>query len=115
MLLVEGNVERRARLSRALMAAGLSVRAVGGIAEVERWPAGDVVVTDSRRFTPFWKETGAAHVVVLADSTEEGTDACRRGASGWVPRHASPRALIDLLDELGVLDAAPASRDEHVQ
>ena len=115
MLLVEGNDERRSRLSRALRAAGMPVLAVRGIAEVERWPAGDVVVTESRRFTPLWKDTGAVHVIVLADTTDDGTDACRRGACAWVPRHAPPHALIDTLQDLGILGLMQDRRDERAR
>ncbi len=106
MLLVEADFERRSQLSRALRAEGMPVLAVSGIAEVERWPAGDVVVTESRRFTPFWKETGAAHVVVLADTDEEGMDACVRGACAWIRRDAHAGALIGVLQDLGVIEPA---------
>jgi CheY-like chemotaxis protein len=106
VLLVEGDYERRSLLSHALRAEGMPVLAVAGIAEVERWPAGDVVVTESRRFTPLWKETGAAHVVVLADTDEEGMEACVRGACAWIPRDAHADTLIGVLHELGVLEPA---------
>ena len=115
MLLIEANEERRSRLSRALTEAGVQVRAVAGIAEVERWPAGDVVVTESRRFTPLWKETGAVHVVVLADTSADGDDACRRGASAWIPRHAAAETLIDVLYGLGAASPPYAAGDQHVQ
>jgi hypothetical protein len=105
VLLVEGDANRRMQLSQALRSEGMPVMAVSGIAEVERWPAGEVVVTDARRFTPLWKETGAAHVVVLADTDEEGMEACVRGACAWIPRHCAPGALIDVLYELGVTSA----------
>ena len=110
MLLVERDDERRSQLSHALRAEGMPVRAVRGIAEVERWPAGEVVVTESRRFTPLWKETGAAHVVVLAETDEEGMDACVRGACAWIPRDAHADALIGVLHELGVFEHTSAGR-----
>jgi CheY-like chemotaxis protein len=106
VLLVEGDYERRSQLSRALRDEGATVLAVSGIAEVERWPAGDVVVTESRRFTPLWKQTGAAHVVVLADTDQEGVDACVRGACAWIPRQSTPGALIGVLQGLGVFEPA---------
>ena len=104
MLLVEADFERRIQLSKALREEGMPVLAVSGIAEVERWPAGDVVVTDSRRFTPLWKEIGAAHVVVLADTDEEGMEACVRGACAWIPRRCTPDLLIEILHDLGVIE-----------
>lgn len=100
MLLIEGDSERRAELATALAASGMTVVAVASIAEVERWPEGDVVVTDSERFTPWWVQVGASHVIVLADSAEEGAHACEHGASAWVPRTCSPEALIETLKEL---------------
>jgi CheY-like chemotaxis protein len=112
VLLVEGDDERRSHLSRALRAEGMPVTAVSGIAEVERWPAGDVVVTESRRFTTLWKETGAMHVVVLADTDEDGIDACIRGASVWVPRDAHADTLIGVLHDLGVFEPAMSENDE---
>jgi CheY-like chemotaxis protein len=117
VLLVEGDSNRRMQLSQALRAEGMPVLAVSGIAEVERWPAGEVVVTDARRFTPLWKETGAAHVVVLADTDEEGMEACIRGACAWIPRHCAPETLIDVLYELGVgsTDALDTFRAGSVQ
>ena len=107
VLLIEADVDRRTTLSNALRQQGMSVQAVGGIAEVERWPTGDVVITDSRRFTPFWKETGAAYVVVLADSDDEGENACTRGANAWIPRSSAATGLIDVLYELGILLPEP--------
>lgn len=104
MLLVEADFERRNRLSRALRAEGLPVLAVSGIAEVERWPAGELVVTDSRKFTTLWRDTGAAHVVVLADTAEEGMAACDHGATAWIPRRCTPDAIIDALYDLGVME-----------
>ena len=111
MLLVEGDYARRSRLSRALRAEGMPVVAVGGIADVERWPAGDVVVTESRRFTPLWKEIGAAHVVVLADTDEEGMAACARGACAWVLRDAHAGMLIGVLHDLRLQPVLSGGRD----
>jgi hypothetical protein len=102
------------QLSQALRAEGMPVLAVSGIAEVERWPAGDIVVTDSRRFTTLWKETGAAHVVVLADNPQDGMDACGRGACAWIPRRCTPDTLIDVLYDLGVMEPeAPGGATAH--
>jgi hypothetical protein len=100
VLLIEADPERRAQLSTALAASGMTVIAVSCIAEIERWPTGDLVVTDCERFTPWWTRVGAAHVVVLADSEEAGEDACHRGASAWVPRTCSPDALLGAIKDL---------------
>ncbi len=94
VLLIEADSARRAQLSIALAASGLTVTAVSSIAEIERWPAGDVVVTDGDRFTPWWARVGASHVIVLADSEQQGVAACERGATAWVPRTCSPDLLV---------------------
>lgn len=101
MLLIEGDSERRAQLATALAASGITVVAVASIAEIERWPEGDVVVTDSDRFTPWWVQVGASHVIVLADTAEQGVDACAHGATAWVPRTCSPETLIGTIRDLG--------------
>jgi hypothetical protein len=102
VLLIEADADRRVQLATALAASGITVVAVSSVAEIERWPAGDVVVTDSERFTPWWVQVGASHVVVLADTEKEGLDACARGASAWVPRSCSPDLLIGTLRGLEV-------------
>jgi DNA-binding response OmpR family regulator len=94
MLLLESDARERARLTEALEDAGLPVRGVSSIAEVERWPAGDLVITDVERFTAWWKEMGATHVVVIAGTPEEGAAACERGATMWVLRPCDPEQLV---------------------
>jgi CheY-like chemotaxis protein len=100
VLLIEADRERRAQLSTALAASGITVVAVASIAEIERWPEGDVVVTDIDRFTRWWIDIGATHVIVLADTAEQGLDACQRGASAWVPRTCSPATLVGTLRQV---------------
>ena len=102
MLLVEADHHRRAQLSEVLRTAGFPVIAVGRIAEVERWPADDVVITDSPRFTRWWTEVGASHVIVLADNAGEGERACTQGATTWIDRTCKPERLLEVLVNLGV-------------
>jgi DNA-binding response OmpR family regulator len=94
MLLLESDADERLRLTEALEEAGLPVQGVSSIAEVERWPTGDVVITEADRFTMWWKEMGATHVLVLANTPEEGAAACARGATMWVLRPCSGDELI---------------------
>jgi len=94
VLLIESDAERRLQLRSALQASGIAVEAVACISDIERWPAGKVVVTDGERFTPWWTQVGATHVIVLADTAEQGIDACLRGATAWVPRGCAPAALV---------------------
>lgn len=94
MLLLESDDHERERLMEALEQAGLRVSGVASMAEVERWPAGDLVITPAERFTMWWKEVGATHVLVLAKTPEEGAAALARGASMWVLRPCSPDELV---------------------
>jgi hypothetical protein len=106
VLLIESDMARRHELAETLQARGLSVVTATDIAEVERWPVGDVVITEFRRFTPFWRRVGASHVVVLADTPGEGIDACDRGATAWLPRSCAVDLLVRLLDSIGACGAA---------
>jgi DNA-binding response OmpR family regulator len=94
MLLLESDSEERQRLTEALEQAGLPVLGVASIAEVERWPSGDVVITAADRFTLWWKEMGASHVLVLANTPEEGAAACAQGATMWVLKSCNPQQLV---------------------
>lgn len=97
VLLVEPDAARRLALMTALEDAGVTVVGAAHIGDVERWPAGELVVTDVYRFTPWWKDVGATDVIVLADTPEQGTDACDRGAAAWLPRTCPPATLVALV------------------
>jgi DNA-binding response OmpR family regulator len=103
MLLLEDDDHERERLTEALEEAGLAVLGVSSIAEVERWPTGDLVITPAERFTRWWQEMGATHVLVLANTPEEGAAACARGATMWVLRPCSPERLVAAVKS--ILDA----------
>ena len=94
MLLLESDNDERQRLTEALEQAGLPVLGVASIAEVEKWPSGDVVITAADRFTMWWKEMGATHVLVLANTPEEGAAACAQGATMWVLKPCNPQQLV---------------------
>ena len=100
MLLLESDARERARLTKALEGAGLLVQGVSSIAEIERWPAGDIVITPAERFTSWWQKMGATHVIVLARTPEEGVAACARGASRWVLRPCTPAQLVEAVRSL---------------
>ena len=65
--------------------------------------AGDVVITDVERFTGWWKEMGATHVVVIANSPEEGAAACAQGATMWILRPCDTNHLVAAVK--AILDA----------
>src|ERR1044071_6027438 len=97
MLLLEPDNQRRQDMATALRAWGLPVTAVGRIAEIERWPIGEVVIVDAAWFTPWWLTIGANHVIVQVDTAEEGMALCSSGASAWVSRHCEPAAVVSAL------------------
>ena len=65
MLVLLSDPVRRTDLTTLLRELGNEVASATCIADIERWPEGQVVVTERRFFTPFWFEVGATHVVVL--------------------------------------------------
>lgn len=91
--MIESDSDLRERVAEGLRRSGVPVVAAARIAEVERWPVGEVVLTDLAHFTPFWKTVGATHVIVMVETNTEGMEACRGGASGWLLRSSS----IDIL------------------
>ncbi len=107
MVLIESDSLRRDLLARTCRDAGIPVLAVGSIAELERWPAGEVVVTESKQFTTWWHEVGAAQVVVLADSQAEGSRCCRLGAALAVARRCPAPRLLAAIRSVAVGTVAP--------
>jgi hypothetical protein len=102
VLLIHSDAATRNELSHVLRQAGKHVRAAASIAEVERWPRRDVVITDARSFTPLWLTVGAVHVVVLGD------DGCGIPSTPQVTRlSARPdaQALLAALESAGVAAA----------
>jgi hypothetical protein len=97
VLLVQSDSSERRELTRALRRAGVPVRDVSSIAEIERWPTGDIVVTEAQRFTPWWKTVGATHIVVIVNTPEEGASVWERGATAWIDRHADPDSLVAMI------------------
>jgi hypothetical protein len=101
MVLIESDSLRRDVLARALRDAGIAVLAVSSIAELERWPRGEIVVTESSQFTPWWREVGSGHIVVLAETVAEGSRCCRMGAARSLARRCPPARLVTALRSLG--------------
>jgi hypothetical protein len=100
VLLVASDPRCRRHFAAALREKGFEVSTVRHIAEIERWPVGQVVVVDATRFTPLWSAVGAAHVVVLSDSADEEAHLPDGVPSTWVPRRLGPGALISVLQGL---------------
>jgi hypothetical protein len=74
----------RLLLEHACRMAGMAVSSVGSIAEVERWPRGQIVVTTMAHLTPLWQLEGAADVIVLVSDRVEGIAALQKGATRWL-------------------------------
>ena len=101
MLLISSDPHLRQTLAHSLgRFTSEVIVAVGRVAEIERWPRGEVVVVEERFFTPFWLTVGAAHVVVMehqpADSSGDSPSITR------IPIDAGWNALRGALEELGV-------------
>jgi hypothetical protein len=111
VLVIISDTRLRERVVQALRFTGLLLVSAGRVAEVERWPAGEVVITDLAHFTPFWKTVGATHVIVLADTSAEGTEACRCGATAWLLRSSGAEALmVNLRATLDAIASEPPRR-----
>jgi hypothetical protein len=96
-MLIESDPGRRQCLGDALRAAGSEVTAVASTIDIRLWPIGQAVVVESSSFSPWWKHVGATQVVVLADTSAAGIDACGLGATAWVPRRCTPESLLAAL------------------
>jgi hypothetical protein len=101
-LIIETDDSHRAALEAAAREAGLQVHAVSSIGDVERWPEGEIVVTDAAHCTPWWKFVGATEVIALTRNDAEREAALRDGATRTVPLAATP--------EYAVSDEAPFVR-----
>ena len=70
------------------------------IAEIQRWPIGEIVVVDARQFTPWWAVVGAAHVVVLSDASGQMERISSDVPSTCIRRDSGPEALVAALKSL---------------
>jgi hypothetical protein len=95
----------RTRIELTALLAGWTterVVAVATIADVERWPAGEIVVVEERFFTSFWASVGSAHVIVLKRAEPAGP------GEPWLTAVAPDRgwqALQEVLVRLGATTA----------
>jgi hypothetical protein len=97
VLLLASDPHCRRHFAAALRARGFEVATARYIAEIERWPVGQVVVVDSPRFTPLWSAVGAAHVVVLSEAADDNPYLANGISSTRIPRRLGPEALISVL------------------
>jgi hypothetical protein len=96
VVLIESDPVLLCRLVGDFKTAGVQAVAVASIAELERWPAGQIIITDLAHLTPWWRSIGAAQVIVLVDRPQDGIEAMARGASGWLVRAEGAIAIAAL-------------------
>jgi hypothetical protein len=97
VLLLDLDTRRRNQLASVLRGNGFEISVMSHIAEIERWPAGQIVVVDAARFTPWWIEVGAVRVVVLSAAAVEESRVYDGVPCMWIPCGAGPDALIAAL------------------
>ena len=107
VVLVDGEDGRREKLMSLLRAEGIRVVPVSRVANLERGPGGDVLVTDMAHSTRWWIDVGATHVIALADTDEERDLAQRSGAA--VVARGKPAALLAILRTIATGDAPPGT------
>jgi hypothetical protein len=84
VLVITKDEARRVTLERACRAAGVPARGVSSVSELERWPVGQIVITDVGHLSPWWRHIGAVEVIALVDDAEEGMVALQNGATQWL-------------------------------
>lgn len=97
VLLLDLDTSRRNQFASVLRGRGFTISVMTYIAEIERWPVGDIVVVDAARFTPWWAEVGALRVVVLSATEVEESRVYNGVPCTWIPHGAGPDALIAAL------------------
>jgi|RhiMetdeSRZDD1v2_1073273.scaffolds.fasta_scaffold405846_2 hypothetical protein len=104
-VLVDPATARREQLMALMRAEGIRVVPVNRVANLEMWPVADVLVTYVAHSTHWWI-TGAAHVILLADTDEERSTAQRSGAVSVVSS-GDTAALLSLLRTIAAATTAP--------
>ena len=97
VLLLDCDSLRREQLATVLRERGFILSVKSHIAEIERWPVGQIVVVDAERFTPWWGDVGAARVVVLSGTTDEDSVVYNGVQYRWLPHGSGPDALLAAL------------------
>lgn len=95
VLIVASDPDLRLTLTIGCRAAGLYVRAVSRIAEVERWPIGQIVITDVAHLSPWWKMVDAREVFVVVRDADEAAAGLRNGATGYLDAPITASAVAE--------------------
>src|SRR5688572_17861785 len=99
VLIIDSDTHRREFLVTACEMRGIPTRANASVAEIRRWPAGQVVVTDFAHLSGLWADVGATHVIALVANADEARAAVTNGATEWVHRDVSVQAVAELLEQ----------------
>ena len=97
ILLLDMDVRRREQTARMLRECGFEISVKSHIAEIERWPVGQIVVVDAARFTPWWVEVGAVRVVIWSAATAGESREYKGVPCMWIPDGSGPEALLAAL------------------
>jgi hypothetical protein len=97
VLVVVANPVLRAQVVGACRTAGVPVVGASCVAEVERWPNGQIVITDPVYLMPFWRIVGATQVLVVAETADDARTCARRGATGLLSVPPTPTAIAALV------------------
>jgi hypothetical protein len=97
VLLIDLDPHRREQLAQVLRERGFTFSVMSHIAEIERWPVGQIVVVDAARFTPWWVEVGAARIVVLSGTSVDEIQVYDGVPGRRIPHGSGPDALLAAL------------------
>ena len=106
VLAVVSDTAPRLMIEAACRQVGIPVVAVQHIADVERWPVDQIVVTDSEHLTSWWRAVGAAKVIVLAANLTEAMAGLRQGATGWIQIPMARATVVGVLVAAGARTSA---------
>jgi hypothetical protein len=99
VLIIDSDMHRREFLVAACRSRGIETRGVGRVAEIPRWPVGDVVVTDFAHLSDWWRRVGASRVVALVANAAEAQAALVTGATEWIEGHVSAETFAEIVAE----------------
>jgi hypothetical protein len=103
VVLIDPVEARRTALALCLTQEGIPVLEATRLADVETWPVGKVLVTDVSSRPRF--DTGAAHVVVIANSDEERAEAAEISDGSVTIVKEEPAALVATLRRIAATNS----------
>ena len=110
VVLVDRIDARRTALASCLTQEGISVVTATRLADVEAWPVGKVLVTDVSSCPRF--DTGAAYLVVIANSDEERAEAVGITNGAAIIVKEDPAALVAALRRIAATNAVAPFTDD---